>query len=119
MNFQNKFRNLRLKNGLSQYEIAQKLGTTQSSITAWEHGVRTPGRTMMLNIAKVFNVPVSYLMSDTESDTDVAQSVVYAFESKPQLRILFDRARRMSDADLDAMNSIASAIIKENYGDVE
>ena len=43
----------RLAAGLTQTQLAQKLGVTQLTITRWEHGARNPRRTMLYKLAEV------------------------------------------------------------------
>ena len=53
----------RLKNNLSQYQIAEKLETSQAYYSQIETGVKKPSFKMIRKMAKVFNVEESYLRS--------------------------------------------------------
>ena len=45
---------LRLRNGLTQEQLASKLGLTKSVISAYETGLRMPSYDILINIAKIF-----------------------------------------------------------------
>lgn len=47
---------LRTKAGLSQVELALKLGTTQKNISSWETGRTVPRPPMMQKVADFFDV---------------------------------------------------------------
>ena len=49
---------LRNKAGLTQEELAQKVGVTRQTIIAMEKGNYTPSVLLALNLAKVFKQPV-------------------------------------------------------------
>lgn len=49
---------LRKARGLTQKELADKLGVTQSAVGNWEAGIRNPRASDLLNIAEALEVPV-------------------------------------------------------------
>ena len=57
---------LRAKNGWTQQMLAEKLGTTQRTIAAWESGVSSPRKTMRVRIAQAFDLPDNYLLERAE-----------------------------------------------------
>lgn len=64
---------LRAKNGWTQQMLAEKLGTTQRTIAAWESGVSTPRKTMRVRIAQVFDLPDNYFLERTEAESTQGQ----------------------------------------------
>ena len=67
MSFGEKLRDLRIKAGLSQEQLAKELGITRRSIVYYETSERYPKkREILLGIAKVFSVPVDFLVSERE-----------------------------------------------------
>lgn len=58
--------------GLSQFELAQKLGVAQSTLAQWETGARTPRANVILMIAAVVGCTVDELLRDggEEGETD-------------------------------------------------
>ena len=57
---------LRAKNGWPQQLLAEKLGTTQRTIAAWESGVSSPRKTMRVRIAQAFDLPDNYFLERAE-----------------------------------------------------
>ena len=57
---------LRAKNGWTQQMLAEKLGTTQRTIAAWESGVSSPRKTMRVRIAQAFDPPDNYFLERAE-----------------------------------------------------
>ncbi len=54
---------LREKNGLTQYQLAEKLGVSDKTVSKWETGNGYPDVTLLEPIAKVFSVSVTELIS--------------------------------------------------------
>ena len=54
----NKLKEFRIKNGLSQSELAKEIGVTVRYIAFIEAGQRTPSLTIGIQIARFFNVHV-------------------------------------------------------------
>lgn len=62
VNFRNVLKTLRLKENMTQAQLAQKLGLTKSVISAYETGLRLPSYDILIHIAKIFNVSTDYLL---------------------------------------------------------
>lgn len=114
MTFQNKLRNLRISRGLTQMEVAEGLGTSQSSITSWESGRREPDFATIRKLADYFGVAmVDLLPSEDIADDGYIGSLSQSIAQNPKLRLLFDRTKFLSDSDLDAVLTVVNAISKE------
>lgn len=59
---------LRAKHGWTQQMLAEKLGTTQRTIAAWESGVSNPRKTMRVRIAQAFGLPENYFLERAEEE---------------------------------------------------
>jgi len=59
----NKVNEYRLKSGLTQEELADKVGVTRQTIIAIERGNYTPSVLLALKLARVFKVSVELLFS--------------------------------------------------------
>ena len=62
VDFGNILKTLRLKENMTQAQLAQKLGLTKSVISAYETGLRLPSYDILINIAKIYNVSTDYLL---------------------------------------------------------
>lgn len=62
VDFGNILRELRLKSGLSQRELADKLGITKSMISYYELQERVPSPEILIKLAKFFHVTADYLL---------------------------------------------------------
>lgn len=62
---------LRKLNGLSQEELSIKLNVVRQTVSKWEQGLSVPDSQMLMNLSKIFNVPVSKLLDESyEIDTN-------------------------------------------------
>ena len=72
MKFNEKLTIHRKKNGLSQEDLADKLGVSRQAISRWELGSTMPDATNLLELSDLFGVSVDYLLHDDyESDSDI------------------------------------------------
>lgn len=53
---------LRLKNGMSQQELAEELELTRSSISTWEIGANGPSVENLVNLAEIFETTVDSVL---------------------------------------------------------
>lgn len=60
----NNIKYLRKRAGYSQEQLARKLGVKQSSVSLWEKGKNNPDTETLAMLAKVFNVPLDFFLSD-------------------------------------------------------
>lgn len=60
---------LRAEKGWTQQQFAEKLKTSQRTITAWEVGDSIPRKTMMVKIAQAFGLPPNYFLNLEASGT--------------------------------------------------
>ena len=64
--FCQRVKELRIENGWTQKQLAEKLKTTNSAVCDWEKGRSQPDLKMLVEIAAVFNVSVDYLLGVSE-----------------------------------------------------
>ena len=60
--FSQRLKELRIEKQLSQAELADLLSTGQSSISAWERGDREPLAHQLVDLARVFECSIDYLL---------------------------------------------------------
>ena len=62
VDFGNRLKTQRLKENMTQAQLAQKLGLTKSVISAYETGMRMPSYDILIHIARIFNVSTDFLL---------------------------------------------------------
>lgn len=62
VDFGNRLKTLRLRQEMTQLQLAQKLGLTKSVISAYETGLRLPSYDVLIHIARIFDVSTDYLL---------------------------------------------------------
>lgn len=117
MNIGDAIKNLRKQRGYSQQSLSQAIGVSQSAIASYESGVRTPSVGMMKRFAQFFSVPMSTFLPENHADQDTVQAVADALHQNPDLRVLFDKTRKLTKQDIKAVLSVVNAIAKERDGE--
>ena len=64
MSFAKKMIELRKQNGLSQQDLAARLGVSRQAISRWETGAVQPLADSVKSLAQVFQVSTDYLLND-------------------------------------------------------
>lgn len=73
--FKDKIKELRIKNHLTQEQLADKLYVSRSAIAKWEQGRGIPKHDTVIDIANLFNVPV-----DSFYEQDAVHEVIEVIE---------------------------------------
>lgn len=69
-----RIKSLRESQGLTQAELAKKLGITRSSVNAWEMGISTPQTQYIIELASIFKVSSDYILGiERTSAIDVSR----------------------------------------------
>ena len=76
---------LRIKNKMTQTELASKLNYTDKSVSKWEHGDSTPPIEVIKEIADLFGVTVDFLISD---DNDESYDKIYVGKTNVTNKII-------------------------------
>lgn len=57
-----KIKLLRENSGMTQTDLAKKLGITRSSVNAWEMGISVPSTQYLVQLSLLFKVTTDYLL---------------------------------------------------------
>lgn len=104
-NFGNKLRLLRKKKGLTQKQLADKLGLAFSTISMYERGDREPDFEILESIADFFNVSMDYLHGKSSSNNSTDDDIKFA---------LFNSKDGITDEILDEVKEFAK-FVKSKY----
>lgn len=68
MLFGENFKNIRKRAGLSQAQVAKKLGIRQSNVSDWENDVSRPEYEKLIELAKIYDVSLYEILGLDDSD---------------------------------------------------
>ena len=80
-----KIRALREQTGISQSELARRLGVTRSSVNAWESGLSAPTAIYLVELSKLFHVSTDYLLG-----LETNQSLKLSHLSDNEIKLVYD-----------------------------
>ena len=69
----NRLVNLRKKNGLSQEQLAAKLGLSRQAVSKWERAEASPDTDNLICLAKLYGVSLDDLLNTDEPVEDIAR----------------------------------------------
>ena len=108
---------LRRREGLSQGELANRLGISRSSIGMYETGKREPELETLEVFADFYNVDMNTLTgrhaASTSEDTD---EILQAIHDTPGLRVMFDVSKNRSEEDIRQAVEIIKAFYRSKDG---
>ena len=81
MEFSERLINLRKEAGLTQVDVAEKLGISQPAYASWERGIKKPTQDNLVKLSKILYVSVDYLLGNTENrqTSDVLEDIELLF----------------------------------------
>ena len=71
--------------GISQSELARRIGVTRSSVNAWEMGLSVPTAQYIVEVSQLFHVTSDYLLGLSEQETICMDSF-----TNQQKRLLYE-----------------------------
>ena len=77
---------LRKKSGMSQEELADKLGVSRQSVSKWESTQSTPDLNRILQLSEIFSVSTDYLLKDSIEERDNVETKSIMTDDVPPLR---------------------------------
>ena len=64
--FTQRLKELRIKNNLSQDQLASQTNISQPSINHWERGINLPNANAIVSLARYFGVTTDYLLGESD-----------------------------------------------------
>lgn len=104
--FKDMLKYLRNREGLSQAELASKLGVAKSTISMYEVGKREPDFETLESIADFFNVDMNFLLGKSQNEptgyylNDETAKMAQEIYENPDYKVLFDASRDLDPEDI-------------------
>jgi len=95
--------NLRHEKNLTLDDLANKIGTTKSTISRYENGMRQPKQDILEALANYFEVTTDYLLGRTNQKYFRADETI-SFHSKGKL----------SDKDMKMVRDLIDRLVKDH-----
>ena len=80
----NKLVKLRKENGLSQEELASKLGISRQAVSKWERAEASPDTDNLICLAKLYNVSLDDLLKTDDTIEDIKEDQLLKSESNEE-----------------------------------
>lgn len=108
MNFSQKLQLIRKNKGYTQEELAGKLDVSRQAVAKWESGQVYPDISNLIQISKLFNVTVDYLVKDQECIVGCSDDKMSDINRLVEFRLEANRntyAACMNETDSTRLNS--------------
>nr|WP_275234886.1 helix-turn-helix transcriptional regulator [Pantoea ananatis] len=100
MSFSTRFLSLRKEHGLTQPQMADKVGIHLTQVRRYESGVVQPSIDILKRIAVTFNVSTDWLIFEDGER-----------EPQDELKLKFEAIKQMDEEELKSVTSILDALI--------
>lgn len=110
---------LRKKNGMSQEELADKIGVSQKSISKYEKQDVRPSWEALLNIANLFDVSTDYLLGRISDDSisNIAPSTTSIHALSENEAMLLDNFKKLTKEDQVLILGKTIELVREQLHD--
>ena len=100
---------------MSQQQFAKEIDSNQVVVSSWERNDRMPSLSTIRHVAEVFHVPLSSLISLEEIGNveDGDRELLGLIKTNPKIRQLVDKARYLSNADINMLLDVIGALTRE------
>ena len=121
----NAIRELRLRAGMQQKEVAEAVGVSRPTVSEWEHHKKDPTGERLMRLSKLFNVSTAVVLAmepippaappsiDFDDDRELWEAREAA-RRDPDRRVLFALAKNGTAAQVRQMVSLLDAMKATN-----
>lgn len=81
----NNLKEIRKTNGLSQFDVANKLGYNQTLVSKWEKGKCDPGTEALLKLSNLYNVSIDELLGNERFISEFSSSAIIIPDDKKEI----------------------------------
>ncbi|HPD88718.1 MAG TPA: helix-turn-helix transcriptional regulator [Oscillospiraceae bacterium] len=122
MEFYEKLKNIRKKNGMSQEDLADQLGVSRQAVSKWENGQGFPETEKLMQISSLFNVSLDYLLKEEHEEAAAEEETgYYASREMVEGFLLFKRQGALHigiGVAIIISSLIFTSIPNESFGNV-
>lgn len=118
MAFYDRLKESRIKSGLTQEQLSEKLGIAKSTLSGYESGNREPTVATIAKIMDILKIDANYLYQD---ETNSLTELVVSLDEKALLRKyrdLDDHGRKMVDFALEEEYKRSKALEEQNGNNI-
>lgn len=110
-----RIKEIRKKCGLTQKELAERVGVSEGAISQYESGKRRPDYETVLKMADYFGCSVDYLMGNDPSPAEDPEldEILEQLKNRNEMRMLFNLASNATKEDVLRAVRIIEALRKE------
>ncbi|MBX9850125.1 MAG: LexA family transcriptional regulator [Cytophagaceae bacterium] len=112
-------KHLRKQKGLTQEQLAEKIGIKRSLLGAYEEGRAEPGLDYLIKISKIFDVSVDNLISEDLTDPERQKAVMQKDIEGKKLRVLAITVDKDDNENIQLVPQKAAAGYLNGYADPE
>lgn len=105
-------RTMRLSRGMSQAELAVRIGKKRSAVGNYENGTREPDLDTIEALADAFNVSMTDLLGHETNEEEELWDYREQLRRDPERRILFSMARNANIEDVRRAVAVIDALKK-------
>lgn len=111
MEFKDILKQTRIKNGIKQSELGEKVGLSIQTISAYEKGVREPKLKILAKLADIFDVSIDYLIGRERQEGNQFPLVdINDLEEKEMLEMY----KHLSKDDQEKVRAIIKTLAEMN-----
>lgn len=94
-----RLRELRIKSGYTQYQIAKILNIDRSTYSYYEIGKTMPDINVLLKLSRIFNIPINEMLADEDVPENVADSGMksHYYHSKKNASHIYELSSKEKD----------------------
>lgn len=97
-----RIRKYREARGISQIQLAEKLGINNNRISNWEQGINRPDADILADICRALDISPSELLDvhlSSDELNEKERDIIKAYRSKPELQQAMDILLGIADKD--------------------
>lgn len=110
---------LRKQKGLTQEQLAEKIGIKRSLLGAYEEGRAEPGLNYLIKMSKIFDIPVDNLIGDDVSNPERLKELLQKDIEGKKLRVLSITVDKDNNENIQLVPQKAAAGYLNGYADPE